>query len=46
MGAGTSSSNGILTAEQIAYFKANGYLVLENFVESDTIESWREADLE
>ena len=41
MGAGTSSSNGILTAEQIAYFKTNGYLVLENFVKSDTIESWR-----
>ena len=39
--AGTSTDNGILTPEQIEYFKTNGYLVLENFVEGNVVESWR-----
>ena len=39
--AGTSTDNGILTPEQIEYFKTNGYLVLEKFVKSNVVESWR-----
>ncbi len=39
--AGTSTDNGILTPEQIEYFKTNGYLILEDFVESEIVESWR-----
>ena len=41
MTARTPTNNGILTPEQIDYFKTNGYLILENFVESDVVQSWR-----
>ena len=41
MTAGTPTDNGILRSEQIEYFKANGYLILENFVKGNVVESWR-----
>ena len=41
MNAGTSIDEGILTPERIEYFKTNGYLILENFVESEIVDSWR-----
>ena len=32
----------MLTPEQIAFFQKHGYLILENFVDSEIIEGWRE----
>ncbi|MBM3264384.1 MAG: hypothetical protein FJY97_13290 [candidate division Zixibacteria bacterium] len=31
-----------LTAEQIVFFKTNGYLILERFIDKDTLINWRE----
>ena len=32
----------MLTAEQITFFQEHGYLILENFIDSEIIEEWRE----
>ena len=32
----------MLTVEQIAFFQEHGYLVLENFIDSEIIDGWRE----
>ena len=32
----------MLTAEQIAFFQEHGYLILENFIDSEIIDGWRE----
>ena len=31
----------MLTADQIAFFQEHGYLILENFIDSEIIEEWR-----
>ena len=31
----------ILKAEQIAFFKAHGYLIIENFIDGATLDDWR-----
>ncbi len=36
------SKQNILTTEQIASFKAHGYLILENLIEMPVIENWRD----
>ena len=32
----------MLTSEQIDFFKTNGYLILESFIETETIDSWQQ----
>ena len=32
----------ILTPEQVDFFKLNGYVILKNFIEVETIENWRD----
>ena len=32
----------MLTADQIAFFQEHGYLILENFIDSEIIDGWRE----
>ena len=32
----------MLTSEQVDFFKTNGYLILESFIETETIDSWRQ----
>ena len=32
----------ILTPEQVDFFKLNGYVILKNFIEVETIGNWRD----
>ena len=32
----------MLTTEQIAFFQEHGYLILENFINSEIVDGWRE----
>jgi hypothetical protein len=32
----------MLTVDQVAFFQKHGYLILENFIDSEIIDRWRE----